>query len=99
MTDVLPPPSGPDSSPPTVEVPAGTPELISDRPGQIPARMTFEEFLDWDHEGIRAEWVDGEVVIVSPVRLDHQRVLQFCIVCLPPTSIGMGLATCSWHRS
>jgi Uma2 family endonuclease len=39
--------------------------------------MTFEEFLAWDHEGIRAEWVDGEVVIVSPVRLDHQRVLQF----------------------
>ena len=66
MTDVLQPPSGAGSSPSTVEQPA-----------DLPSRMTFEEFLTWDQEGIRAEWVDGEVMIVSPVSLDHQRVLQF----------------------
>ena len=27
-----------------------------------PARMTYEEFLDWADEDTRAEWVDGAVV-------------------------------------
>jgi Uma2 family endonuclease len=39
--------------------------------------MTLEEYLNWDCEGVHAEWVDGEVVLVSPVRLDHQFILQF----------------------
>lgn len=42
-----------------------------------PIRMTFEEYLTWDDEGQRAEWVDGELVFMSPASLDHQRVLAF----------------------
>ena len=39
--------------------------------------MTFDEFLTWDQEGVRAEWVAGEVVLVSPVRANHQYLMQF----------------------
>jgi Uma2 family endonuclease len=46
-------------------------------PEGIPKHMTWDEYLAWDFEGIRAEWVDGEIVIVSPVRAQHQRLLQF----------------------
>lgn len=46
---------------------------------QAPARlrMTYDEFLKWEHPGI-AEWVDGEVTIVA-VKNDHQRVVDFLI--------------------
>lgn len=36
-----------------------------------PPRMTFEEFLAWDAEGTRAEWVDGEVRLMSSVTDHH----------------------------
>jgi Uma2 family endonuclease len=42
-----------------------------DSPGFVPPlpRMTEDEFEKWAfaHEDVRAEWVDGEVVIMSPV--------------------------------
>ena len=41
-----------------------------------PARMTYEEFLEWA-DGIRAEWVDGEVIVMSPASLSHQQILSF----------------------
>ena len=41
-----------------------------------PPRMTYEEFLEWAN-GIRAEWVDGEVIVMSPASLTHQRILTF----------------------
>jgi len=31
-----------------------------------PARMTEQEFLDWCDEDVKAEWVDGEVIMMSP---------------------------------
>jgi Uma2 family endonuclease len=37
-------------------------------------RMTFEQFLDWLDEDTHAEWVNGEVVMHSPVSFPHQRV-------------------------
>jgi Uma2 family endonuclease len=40
-------------------------------------RMSFEEFLKWEHPGI-AEWVNGEVDVMS-VKLEHQRVVDFLI--------------------
>ena len=66
MTDVLQPPSAPPAD-----------AAASAWPEGVPRRMSFEEYLDWDYEGIRAEWVDGEVVLMSPVRLDHQFIMQF----------------------
>jgi len=34
--------------------------------------MTEEEFVAWCDEDIRAEWVDGEVIIMSPANDDHE---------------------------
>jgi Uma2 family endonuclease len=42
-----------------------------------PPRMTYEEFLEWANEDTRAEWVDGEVIVMSPASLTHQRILTF----------------------
>ncbi|MDT5121560.1 MAG: hypothetical protein QOC96_1042 [Acidobacteriota bacterium] len=41
-----------------------------------PARMTYEEFLVWA-DGTHAEWVDGEVIIMSPASQRHQLLLSF----------------------
>src|SRR5258708_20094536 len=38
--------------------------------------MTYEEFLEWA-DGINAEWVDGEVILMSPPSLPHQQILSF----------------------
>jgi Uma2 family endonuclease len=41
-----------------------------------PPRMTYEEFLEWG-DGIRAEWVDGEVIVISPTSEPHQNLDGF----------------------
>ena len=38
-------------------------------------RMSYAAFLEWTHPGI-AEWVSGEVIIMS-VKNEHQRVVDF----------------------
>ncbi|GBC85052.1 hypothetical protein HRbin11_01493 [bacterium HR11] len=43
-------------------------------------RMTFEEFLDWLDEDTWAEWVDGEVIMLSPASLPHQRFAKFLTI-------------------
>jgi Uma2 family endonuclease len=42
-----------------------------------PLRMTYEEFLALDEEGARVEWVDGEVVRMSPVTEEHEALRGF----------------------
>ncbi len=44
--------------------------------GTPPPRMTYEEFLEWG-DGIRAEWVDGEVIVTSPPSTPHQSLMAF----------------------
>jgi Uma2 family endonuclease len=39
--------------------------------------MTYEEFLDWADEDTFAEWVDGEVVELSPAKDWHQGIVGF----------------------
>jgi Uma2 family endonuclease len=39
--------------------------------------MTFEEFLEWYDEETPAEWVDGEVIIMSPVSSPHELLAAF----------------------
>jgi Uma2 family endonuclease len=34
-------------------------------------RMTEAEFVEWIDDKTRAEWVDGEVVMMAPANLDH----------------------------
>jgi Uma2 family endonuclease len=66
MTDTLTPP----------EV-AEQPIQASEAPSAIPTCMTWEEFLARDAEEHRAEWVDGEIVFMSPASADHQRIIFF----------------------
>lgn len=35
-------------------------------------RMSYEEFLEWCDEDIWAEWVDGEVIVLSPANDRHR---------------------------
>jgi len=44
--------------------------------GEVIPRMTYEEFLDWAGDR-RAEWVDGEVILMSPVSTRHQDYVDF----------------------
>jgi Uma2 family endonuclease len=39
-------------------------------------KMTYEEFLAW-YDGSHAEWVDGEVILMTPVSTQHQLLLSF----------------------
>lgn len=49
--------------------------------------VSFEEYIEWLDEDTRAEWVDGEIVVMpSPATLDHQncggflyRILAFYV--------------------
>ena len=54
-------------------------QIIYDHPRPSPPRMTFEEFLAWDSESHMAEWVDGEVFVMSPAAEKHQALLVFLI--------------------
>ncbi len=40
-------------------------------------KMTYEEFLAWADEGTWAEWVDGEVIMLSPASYQHQDLRDF----------------------
>lgn len=42
-----------------------------------PLRMTFDEFLEWTNEHLFAEWVDGEVIVMSPPSISHQDIAAF----------------------
>lgn len=42
-------------------------------------RMTEQEFIDWCDSDTWAEWVNGEVVLLSPVNTQHARFLSFFI--------------------
>ena len=39
--------------------------------------MTYDEFLAWADEDVHAEWANGEVVVLMPPSIKHQRVSSF----------------------
>ncbi len=41
------------------------------------SKVTYEEFLAWADEDVPAEWVDGEVIIISLASRKHQEVAKF----------------------
>ncbi len=52
--------------------PAGVPSRVPpDR------KLTYEEFLDWCDEDTWAEWVNGDVVFLPPVSVQHQELVGF----------------------
>jgi Uma2 family endonuclease len=42
-----------------------------------PSKMTYEEFLVWVDEDICAEWVNGEVILMTPASDRHQDLAGF----------------------
>jgi hypothetical protein len=47
---------------------------------ELPSRkLGYEEFLEWCDEDTWAEWVDGEVVVLSPASRRHQEVVGFLV--------------------
>ncbi|MBI3945813.1 MAG: Uma2 family endonuclease, partial [Armatimonadetes bacterium] len=44
-----------------------------------PRKMSYQEFLAWLDEDTLAEWVDGEVVLMSPAKREHQNVADFLL--------------------
>lgn len=42
-----------------------------------PQRMTYEEWQQHDHEGGLSEWINGEVTIMPPPSILHQRLVVF----------------------
>ena len=43
----------------------------------LPGKMTYEEFLAWADEDTCAEWVNGEVIILTPASKRHQDLATF----------------------
>jgi Uma2 family endonuclease len=41
--------------------------------------VSYEEFLDWADEDVRAEWVDGHIHVMSPASDQHQDVVEFLL--------------------
>ena len=57
------------------------PEL-QDRPDgavYLPKRMTEAEFVEWCEDNTWAEWVDGQVILMSPVNYHHAKLTSFLI--------------------
>jgi Uma2 family endonuclease len=53
---------------------------VIDRPRTIdpPRRMSYDEYRHWNRgEGVRAEWVDGEVIVFTSASELHQALLFF----------------------
>ena len=48
----------------------------------LPQRMTWEEFVAWCDEDTWAEWVDGEVTVLSPASIAHQHLKRFLTILL-----------------
>ncbi|MDE3091156.1 MAG: Uma2 family endonuclease [Chloroflexota bacterium] len=42
-------------------------------------RMTEDEFVAWCDEDVKAEWVDGEVIVHSPANIKHVRLDKFLL--------------------
>src|SRR5258706_367287 len=59
----------------TLPAAAESPAVVTPEPA--PLRMSYEEWLAWEHEGGLSEWVDGEVIIHMPAKPEHQRVVDF----------------------
>ncbi len=55
-----------------------TPNRTATPEASPPRKLTWEEFLDWCDEDTRAEWNNGEVILMtSPVSIQHQTLSGF----------------------
>jgi hypothetical protein len=56
-------------------------------------KMTFEEFLAWADEDTHAEWVDGEIITMSPSENVHVFLLKWLIKALDEYILARDLGT------
>ena len=45
----------------------------------LAAKMTYDEFLEWLDEDTHAEWVNGEVIFMMPISIEHQNLGRFLL--------------------
>jgi Uma2 family endonuclease len=57
-----------------VALPGATTESSAE---STPLRMSYDEWLAWDHEGGLTEWVNGDVIVMPSPSEIHQRVAGF----------------------
>ncbi len=50
-----------------------TAQPVTEQAAAVPERLSWEAFLAWETD-VRAEWVDGEVQIMSPNTGTHQKI-------------------------
>jgi Uma2 family endonuclease len=51
-------------------------DLVTGKP--LPSlEMTEEQFVEWATEKVRAEWVDGRVILMSPVTVEHDDLMSY----------------------
>jgi Uma2 family endonuclease len=59
---------------------AGKSQVLGSTPRRTPpGRMSYEEFLEWCDEDTWAEWVDGEVIVLTPASDRHQDLVRFLV--------------------
>jgi Uma2 family endonuclease len=59
---------------------AGSPKISSANSKTKPkGTISYEDFLAWCDEDTWAEWVDGEVIMVSPASTQHQRIFRLLV--------------------
>jgi Uma2 family endonuclease len=51
--------------------------LAHDRSPPPPGPVSFEEFMAWADEDTHAEWVDGEILLMSPSNVEHLDLIGF----------------------
>lgn len=56
---------------------AESPVTPSDRRTPPKRPLSYEEFLEWADEDVHAEWVDWEVIVMSPASDRHQDLVRF----------------------
>jgi Uma2 family endonuclease len=54
---------------------AKAPDPTREAPPEPP--VSYQEFLDWADEDVRAEWIDGEIHLMSPASDRHQDISRF----------------------
>jgi Uma2 family endonuclease len=56
-------------------------------------KISYEQFLEWLDEDTWAEWVDGEVILMSPVNDEHQSLAMYLKVMMGFYVNSRGLGT------
>jgi len=66
---------------------------VEGMPVAPPGRMSEDEFVAWCGDEVRAEWVDGEVIVMSPASADHDDLVGWLLAVLRPFAERHNLGT------